>query len=466
MAKKKRNYKLPEPLICDVTRIENGVTMELVKEFIKLHEERLPRYEYLENLYKGFHDIYNEPEKPSWKPDNRLVVNFPRYIVDTFIGYAYGVPIKVTHLEKKVDEAIQLFGKDNEITDHEAEMAKICCQYGHGFEFIYQDEESKTKVTAVTPHHIFIVYDDTVKNRALFVVRYGYKAGKNGKCGDIYGEILTHNEIARFAKDKITERLPNQYGYIPIIEWRLNDERMGLYEPVNGLIETYNKTIAEKANDVDAFAEAYLAVLGAELDENGVYKIRDNRIINIFGTNNAKDVLVQFLSKPTADETQENLLNRLERLIFQTTMVANISDESFANATSGVALAYKLQAMSNLAMTFDRKIEKSLRKRYKIFCSLGTNVSNPDAYQDLSFTMTRNVPKNISDEANTAARLEGIISKETQLKTLSIVDDVKAEIDKMKEEEEEKTDKVLNAAMFRKENDKTGGDVIDDKKEE
>lgn len=147
-------------------------------------------------------------------------------------------------------------------------------------------------------------------------------------------------------------------------------------------------------------------------------------------------------------------------------MVANISDESFGNATSGVALAYKLQAMSNLAMTFDRKIEKSLRKRYKIFCSLGTNVSNPDAYQDLSFTMTRNVPKNISDEASTAARLEGIISKETQLKTLSIVDDVKAEIDKMKEEEEEKTDKVLNAAMFRKENDKTGGDVIDDKKEE
>ena len=35
--------------------------------------------------------------------------------------------------------------------------------------------------------------------------------------------------------------------------------------------------------------------------------------------------------------------------------------------------------MSNLALTFDRKIEKSLRKRYKIFCSLSTNVANKDA---------------------------------------------------------------------------------------
>lgn len=62
--------------------------------------------------------------------------------------------------------------------------------------------------------------------------------------------------------------------------------------------------------------------------------------------------MVDFLSKQTADGTQENLLDRLENLIYQTSMVANISDETFGNATSGAALAYKLQAMSNLALTF------------------------------------------------------------------------------------------------------------------
>ena len=93
---------------------------------------------------------------------------------------------------------------------------------------------------------------------------------------------------------------------------------MGLFEPITGLVETYNATLGEKANDVDAFAEAYLAILGAELDEDGVRHIRDNRSSIWYGTDNAKDILIQFLQKPTADGTQENLLNRLETLIYQT----------------------------------------------------------------------------------------------------------------------------------------------------
>ena len=223
---------------------------------------------------------------------------------------------------------------------------------------------------------------------------------------------------------------------------------MGIFEEVTGLIEAYNHTIGEKANDVDAFAEAYLAVLGAELDEDGIYKIRDNRVVNLYGTDDAKDILVQFLQKPTADGTQENLLNRLETLIYQTSMVANISDENYGNATSGIALAYKLQAMSNLALGFDRKIEKSLRKRYKIFCSLQTNVPDKNAWRDIEIKTTRNLPKNILEEAQTAAQLEGMVSKETQLSVLSIISNVADEIEKIESEQQEKEETIVDKRMF------------------
>lgn len=232
------------------------------------------------------------------------------------------------------------------------------------------------------------------------------------------------------------------------MEWRLNDERMGLYEPVAGLIESYNHAIGEKANDVDAFAEAYLAVLGAELEEDGVRRIRDRRLINLYGTDDAKDVIVQFLTKPTADATQENLLTRLERLIYQTSMVANISDETFGSAASGVALAYKLQAMSNLALTFDRKIEKSLRKRYKLFCSLSTNVANPDAWRDMEFKMARNLPRNIQEETAVAAQAEGLVSKRTQLELLSYVPDPAVELERMEKEEAAGAESAVDRRMF------------------
>lgn len=434
---KDRPYKLPTPIIRDARVLEHGIKMDLINECIEEHKAMLPRYEYLENLYLGFHNIFKRPEKDDWKPDHRLAVGFPRHIADTFIGYAYGKPIKLQSPDEEFDEALQVFGKRNAIRDHNKELAKSACKYGHAFEYMYQNEATETRVTKFTPRQMFIVYDDSVAERALFAVRYGRHGIKSKTPGEIYGEILTPSEIIPFDNDKLGEVVVNPYGKIPVVEWKLNEERIGLYEPVAGLVETYNAALGEKANDVESFAEAYLAIMGAELDEDGIRHIRDNRIINLYGTDNAKDVLVQFLQKPTADGTQENLLDRLETLIYETAMVANISDESFGSATSGTALAYKLQAMSNLAESFDGKVEKSIRKRLKLFCTLSTNTTNPDAYEDVEITFTRNVPKNLLEEAQTAAQLSGIVSHETQLKGLSIVDNAKAELEKIKDEDSE-----------------------------
>ena len=446
--KSKRPYVLPYTIECSEQEISGGIKGDLIQKQIAKHNNMLQRYVYLENMYKGFHDIFKGPDKENWKPDNRLAVNFPRYITDTFTGYGYGVPIKVTHPDEKVNDAIQLFGRQNEITDHEAEMVKKCCIYGHAFEFLYQNEQHETKVSSISPKELFVVYDDKLSQRALFAVRYGIYPQSSDKAGKTYGEVYTKDHIYTFEDKKVIETIDNPYGFIPCVEWRLNDERMGLFEPITGLVETYNATLGEKANDVDAFAEAYLAILGAELDDDGVRHIRDNRIINLYGTDNAKDILIQFLQKPTADGTQENLLNRLETLIYQISMVANISDESFGNATSGVSLAYKLQAMSNLALTFDRKIEKSLRKRYKIFCTLATNVHDPSAYRDIEIKTSRNIPVNTQNEAQIASTLQGVVSKETQLSVLSIVPDVRREIEKMDEEEEEARKKLSAVDML------------------
>ena len=66
--------------------------------------------------------------------------------------------------------------------------------------------------------------------------------------------------------------------------------------------------------------------------------IRTHRIINFDG-NEANEMIVEFLQKPDGDTTQENLINRLEKLIFQISMVANISDENFGT-TSGLSLIH------------------------------------------------------------------------------------------------------------------------------
>ena len=439
----KRPYLLPVPLKCDT---DKEINMDLVNEYIRKHEERLPRYEYLEKLYEGFHNVFKLPEKEGWKPDNRLAVNFPKYITDVFLGFVFGIPVKRTHEDEKVSEAISQFDKQNDIAEHDFEMAKKVCKYGHAFEYMYQDEDAKTRIKDCTPKEVFVVYENTLRGAAYFAVRYGIMDDGHTK----YGEIIERDRIRDFVGSEIKEERPNAYSKINVVEWLMNEERMSLYEEIAGMTEAINKTIGEKANDVDSFAEAYLAILGAELDEEGVMRIRDNRIINLYGTDNAKDILVQFLQKPTADDTQENLLDRLEKWIHKISMVCDINSESFGNA-SGVALEYKLHPMRSLAGNMIQKALKSMRKRYKLFCTLGTNVPNKDAWRDLEQTATLNLPKNKLEEAQTAQALDGIVSKETQLTVLSIVDNVKDEIDKMEKEaeaESKKQEEAVAKMMF------------------
>ena len=74
-------------------------------------------------------------------------------------------------------------------------------------------------------------------------------------------------------------------------------------------------------------------------------------------------------------------------------------------------------------------------------------------------TTTRNLPQNIADEAQTAASLEGIVSKETQLSVLSIVDNVQDEIDRIKQEEEEAQESIVERRMFGNHGEESGGNV-------
>ena len=185
---------------------------------------------------------------------------------------------------------------------------------------------------------------------------------------------------------------------------------------------------------MDYFADAYLKVLGAKLNEDGIKSIRENRIINFEG-NMDGNLVVEFLQKPDGDTTQENLINRLEKLIFQISMVANISDENFGTS-SGISLKYKLQAMSNLAKTKERKFVSGMNRRYKLIFSNPVNKMKKDDWVLVNPKFTLNFPANLLEESQISGNLAGITSQKTQLKVLSIIDDVQEEINQIKKDKD------------------------------
>ena len=73
------------------------ITMELLGEFINKHKKEVTsRYQKLKDAYGNKYEIENLKKKPEWKPDNRIPVNFAKYIVDTMNGFFMGIPVKVS----------------------------------------------------------------------------------------------------------------------------------------------------------------------------------------------------------------------------------------------------------------------------------------------------------------------------------------------------------------------------------
>ena len=438
--------QIPRAPLFTMSRDEE-VNAEVLSKFIQSHQQVISRYDYLYNMYINEPEIFEMPKKAQFKPDNRLAVAFPKYMVDTFVGYFIGIPIKKIHELIEFLEAIIQFDNANDMEDEESELFKLACIYGHSFEYMYQTEQAETKAIYVSPKEMFIVYDNSIEQRPLFAVYYGCENDKT------VGVLIEADKISDFKSNNVGFELsnvrPNAYGQIPVVEFMLNDERQGLFEPVISLINSYNKVMSEKANDVDYFADAYMKILGAQLDEESIERIKDNRIINLHGLDAAK-IVVEFMDKPDSDAQTEHLLDRTERLIYTTSMIANISDENFGNA-SGTSLAYKLQAMSNLALSVQRKFQSSLNRRYELFSSLRTNVPEnmKGEWRNIEYKFTRNEPKNILEEAQTAAQLMGITSQETALSVLSVVNDVSSELNRI---DQEKTN-TMSAFDFEVEED-------------
>lgn len=425
--------------------VDTEVTAQIVTEAIRLHLNKLvPIYRENENLYLSDHKILHARAKDAWKPDNRLVVNYAKYIVDTFNGYFIGIPATVSHDDQVISDYVNDFRKYNDMEDSESELSKLVDIFGHAFWYVYQDEDANTRVTYNSPMNMLIVHDNSVAERPKFAVRYMI----DEETGAGTGEVVTDKETIYFTLDNagdvhFGERTNHIYSHLPIIEVIENEERRGIFESVKTLLNALNKAVSEKANDVDYFADAYLKIIGMELDDEVSSSIRDNRVFNLWGESGSQ-LDVDFLQKPNADQTQENLIVLLRDAIFNISMVANLSDKDFGNS-SGTALAYKLQAMDNLAKSKDRKMQSGFNRLYEVVLSVPTTQVSEDAWSELNYKFTRNVPKNMLEEVQIASLLNGQVSDETKLSVLSIVQDPEKELERM--EKESKKDSELYQRM-------------------
>ena len=415
------------------------LTQDVIRRIIDDHRAtELPRLRKLENYYNTKNAILGRTMNDASKPNNRISNAYASYITDTLVGYFIGEPVSYTSQDKTLLQDLSMIFEYNDEADENAELAKNASIYGVAYELLYfSDEEHMIRFKALNPTEIIPIYDKTVEENLLAVIRYYEDFDYTKNQTNTYIEVIDSKQVSRYILNSSTFTLldtyPHYFQMVPVAIYKNNEEERGDFEPVISLIDAYDKLESDSLNDFEYFVDAYLALYGFTADAEDIQQMKENRVLLMDEGTSA-----EWLIKNSNDNNIENIKTRIDQDIHKFSKCPNLTDTNFAQNASGVAIKYKLLGTENLVSIKERKFKRGLQQRLELISMIDSVLSDGFDWRALDIVFTRNIPSNETDIADMAKNLSDIVSEETLLAQIPFVDDVQTEVERLKQEREEK----------------------------
>ena len=426
------------------------LTNDLILDLIDKHSTEKSRLEKLLRYYNNENDkINNRVYKNKNKPQNRLSHPYAQYITDTAVGYLLGKPVAYATEDKNLLETMTDIFRYNDEADNNTTLAKMASIYGYAYEIMYLDKNAKPRFKAIDPSELIVCYDNTLEENIVLAIRYYDEVVRNNDLEEtvtrleVYtkptendkGEIIANGKIIRgtIRLESITLEDEEDYYFndIPVNVYINNDELYGDFEKVLSLIDAYDQSQSDTANDFELFTNCMLVINGELIDDEQAENLNDVNLIQFLNS----DSDAKYLIKDIQDTALENYKNRLNEDIHRFSFVPNMSDENFSNNASGIAMKFKLMGLENLIGVKEAKFKKGLMRRIELLCAYAKMKNNSDySYLAIEPVFTRNTPNNELELSQIMQNLTGILSEETIIGMSPRVSDIQAEIERKEKE--------------------------------
>jgi len=409
----------------------------------------LSRYKKLHDYYKGDHAInYRTFQDPS-KPNNRIINNFAKYIVDVRTGYFTGVPVTYEVYPEDYKEDLKNIFKLNDEPDVTAELDKISNIKGHAFELLWIDEEGNIRFKYVEPDEIIMVYSADISETPIYAIRYYMEENPVDKTSTMFVDIYSKDSIKHYRIDKYGNKdaqqsflgeEPHYFGEVPVIEYVNNIERLGSFENEIALIDAYNTAQSDSVNDIQYFNDAYLKLKNMSgTSPEDIQEMKQNRVILVEGDGDA-----DWLLKNINDTYLENIKDRIAKDIHKFSKTPNLVSEEFIANLSGTAIRYKVWGLEQDTAKKERKWIKALQKRIRLITNILNLKGKNYDLKNVNIVFNRNLPQNVMELGQMVSQLRGSVSLKTLLGQLPFVNDVEKEVKQLEEERNIFEDYTIN----------------------
>lgn len=397
----------------------------------------LPIFQRRWRYYEGRQSIINKIVEDDARPCNIIVCNFIKNIVDTYEGYAVGLPVSYSNPDEEARfEILQDILNYNDVQDEDSELFRNGLIFGRAAEICYIDEDKKVRFRTLDPREVIPVYDNTLNGDLIYAVRFWVDDLVENLTDtymvEVYDEkyITKYRSSMNFSSFEFIEKVPHYFGQVPVTFFSLNKEEEGIADTVFSLQDAYNSLISDSIDDWDAFCDAYLVLKGAQADAEDLAAMKKYRTLILDQGDSA-----EYLTKATNTTEIEHLLETVESKIREMSACPNFASETFGTS-SGIAIKYRCMAMENKTAGILNNFKKALQRRIELIAAINTLTDGEAMWRDVDIQFTRNIPVNQTEIATEINSLRGLVSDHTLLAQLPFINDVEAELELIEEEKQ------------------------------
>lgn len=282
------------------TEVTRANVLTLLNESDVAHSLNKQDIDYLYKYYKGDQPILDREKKTRPEINNKVVENHAYAIVSFFSGYVFGDPIQyvrrgaVTSTDESGAKAEKtsldimklnefMFAEDK--TAHDKELADWMLISGVGYRGVLPDgmlgkdnDESPFELATLDPRRTYIVYTNRFGYEPLMavqIIRHGSTDVPMMKV------VWTKDKYFEIEGSVIKDVKPHTLGAIPVVEYTLNNERMGAFEHVLPLLDAINNIQSNRVDGIEQFVQSIMKFTNVEVTAEMIKELSELGAISI-----------------------------------------------------------------------------------------------------------------------------------------------------------------------------------------
>lgn len=275
------------PVLVDYEEVGDDNVLEALRDALTKFARNREQCLYLWDYYRGKQPVLERTKDVRPEINNKIVENHAQEVVAFKVGYQLAEPLQYTlrnhdgtagpeggsdetesgytsHLSDLNELNTLMFAADKASSDRD--LFEHMCVCGVGYRMIEASAggDCPFALHVLDPWDTFVARSSSYHRSPVMAVWVGRT--QDGKGTPIFN-VYTRKKWYLTDGKKILDSRAHTYGGIPIVEYRLNSVRMGVFEPVLSLLDAINAIESNRLDGIEQTVQSLMKFVNCEIDE-------------------------------------------------------------------------------------------------------------------------------------------------------------------------------------------------------